>query len=77
MSDHESSGKRFKILAIAAACHPEKGSEPGLGWHWVKELSAHHDLWVIVGEYLGNREAKGVTPPIRQLGCKESIGYDG
>lgn len=36
-----------RILLSAYACEPEKGSEPGVGWAWVKELSAHHNLWVI------------------------------
>ena len=49
--------KRLKVLAVAAAAHPEKGSEPGLGWGWVEVLSKYHDLWVITGEREGNREA--------------------
>ncbi len=49
--------KRLKVLAVAAAAHPEKGSEPGLGWGWVEALSKYHDLWVITGEREGNREA--------------------
>ena len=42
---------------MAAAAHPDRGSEPGLGWGWVEALSTHHDLWVITGEREGNREA--------------------
>jgi glycosyltransferase involved in cell wall biosynthesis len=49
--------KRLKVLVVAAAVHPDKGSEPGLGWGWVEALSKHHDLWVITGEREGNREA--------------------
>lgn len=48
---------RLKVLVVAAAVHPDKGSEPGLGWGWVQALSRHHDLWVITGEREGNREA--------------------
>jgi glycosyltransferase involved in cell wall biosynthesis len=51
------SKKRLKILIVAAAAHPEKGSEPGMGWGWVEALSKYHDLWVITGEREGNREA--------------------
>jgi hypothetical protein len=51
------SSRRLKVLVVAAAAHPEKGSEPGLGWGWIEALSAHHDLWVITGEKEGNREA--------------------
>ena len=50
-------GSRLKVLVVAAAVHPDKGSEPGLGWGWVQALSCHHDLWVIAGEREGNREA--------------------
>jgi glycosyltransferase involved in cell wall biosynthesis len=50
-------GARLKVLVVAAAVHPDKGSEPGLGWGWVHALSCHHDLWVIAGEREGNREA--------------------
>src|SRR5690349_19890162 len=49
--------KRLDVLIVAAACNPEKGSEPGLGWGWVEALSAYHNLWVIAGEREGNREA--------------------
>lgn len=48
---------RLKVLIVAAAAHPEKGSEPGSGWGWIETLSEYHDLWVIVGEREGNREA--------------------
>jgi glycosyltransferase involved in cell wall biosynthesis len=49
--------KRLSVLMVAAACHPDKGSEPGIGWGWVEALSAYHNLWVIAGEQEGNREA--------------------
>ncbi|QPC83991.1 glycosyltransferase [Phototrophicus methaneseepsis] len=39
--------RRLKILISAYACRPNRGSEPGTGWHTVVELSKHHDLWVI------------------------------
>lgn len=49
--------KRLKVLVIAAATHPDEGSEPGLGWKWVEALAAFHDLWVITGKYRNNSEA--------------------
>jgi glycosyltransferase involved in cell wall biosynthesis len=49
--------RRLNVLAVAAAAHPLQGSEPGLGWNWVRALSRYHDLWVIAGEQDGNREA--------------------
>ncbi|HNC14232.1 MAG TPA: glycosyltransferase family 4 protein [Cyclobacteriaceae bacterium] len=42
--------KRLKVLVSAYACSPYKGSEPGVGWGFVSELSKYHDLWVIVEE---------------------------
>jgi len=48
---------RRKVLAVAAACHPERGSEPGIGWLWARNIAAHHDVTVIAGDYDGNREA--------------------
>lgn len=42
--------KRLKVLVSAYACSPCKGSEPGVGWGFVSELSKYHDLWVIAEE---------------------------
>lgn len=39
--------KRFKVLISAYACNPYQGSEWGVGWGWVKAISAYHDVWVI------------------------------
>lgn len=38
----------MKILISAYACSPFQGSEPGVGWGFVKELSESHELHVIV-----------------------------
>jgi glycosyltransferase involved in cell wall biosynthesis len=40
----------MKILVSAYACSPSRGSEPGVGWHFVKAMAAYHDLWVITEE---------------------------
>lgn len=37
----------MKVLISAYACEPGRGSEPGVGWHLVRELSARHELWVL------------------------------
>lgn len=36
-----------KIFVSAYACEPGLGSEIGVGWHWVLELSKYYDLWVL------------------------------
>lgn len=42
------------ILVSAYGCEPNKGSEPGLGWDWVSELSKYNKIIVITR--LNNKE---------------------
>lgn len=44
----------MKILVSAYACEPGKGSEPGVGWNFSKELSSRHEVTVLTRE--NNRE---------------------
>ncbi|MDR0894960.1 MAG: glycosyltransferase [Prevotellaceae bacterium] len=37
----------MKMLISAYACEPGHGSEIGVGWHWVLELSKYAELWVV------------------------------
>ncbi len=37
----------MKVLLSAYACEPGKGSEPGVGWNWVKQISRFAEVWVI------------------------------
>jgi len=37
----------MKILVSAYACEPYKGSEPGIGWNFVNEMSKYHEVHVI------------------------------
>jgi glycosyltransferase involved in cell wall biosynthesis len=39
--------KRLKVLISAYACSPLRGSEPGVGWGFIKALAEHHDLWIL------------------------------
>ena len=41
-----STGKT-RIFVSAYACEPGLGSEIGVGWHWVLEMSKHFELWVL------------------------------
>jgi glycosyltransferase involved in cell wall biosynthesis len=43
--------KRLKILAIAYACNPFKGSEEGIGWGWTRAMAERHDVTVITADY--------------------------
>ncbi len=39
-----------KIFVSAYACEPGLGSEIGVGWHWVLEMSRYFELWVLTRE---------------------------
>lgn len=40
----------MKIFVSAYACEPNQGSEIGVGWHWVLEMSKYFELWVLTRE---------------------------
>jgi glycosyltransferase involved in cell wall biosynthesis len=46
---------KTKIFVSAYACEPELGSEIGIGWHWVLEMSKEFELWVLTREKNKNR----------------------
>lgn len=39
---------KTKIFVSAFSCMPHIGSEPGVGWHWIMEMSKYYELWVLV-----------------------------
>lgn len=62
------------ILISAYACEPGKGSEPGVGWNWAKEISKNHK--VIVLTRMNNRniiESELASNPNANL---EFVYYD-
>ena len=44
------SDSKIKAFVSAYACEPGLGSEIGVGWHWVLEMSKHFELWVLTRE---------------------------
>jgi glycosyltransferase involved in cell wall biosynthesis len=44
---HEGGAARLKVLLSAYACHPQQGSEPAVGWHWLRNIARDHDIWVL------------------------------
>lgn len=38
---------KTKVFVSAYACEPGLGSEIGVGWHWVLEMSKYFELWVL------------------------------
>lgn len=55
--------RRLKVLVSAYACDPAMGSEPGMGWNWVRHLAHHADLWVLIEE---NRYAPALAAGIER-----------
>ncbi len=49
-----SSETSYKLLYIAYSCGPGRGSEWGLGWHYVEDLARTQPVWVIT--HADNRE---------------------
>ena len=39
--------RRLKVVISAYACEPNKGSEPGVGWEYAKNLAKLADVWVV------------------------------
>ncbi len=37
----------MRVLISAYACEPDKGSEPGVGWNWVRQIARFHEVWVV------------------------------
>lgn len=37
----------MKVLISAYSCDPNKGSEPGVGWNWIREISRFHQVWAL------------------------------
>lgn len=45
----------MRVLISAYACEPGTGSEPSVGWHWVRQVSRFHEVWMIT--WARNRDA--------------------
>lgn len=45
---------RLKVLMLAFACGPGRGSEPGQGWQFARAMAQYHDVWVLT--YSGFRK---------------------
>lgn len=50
MDDRKVESMKKKIFISAYACEPGLGSEIGVGWHWVLEMSKYFELWVLTRE---------------------------
>ena len=61
----------MKLFVSAYACEPGLGSEIGVGWHWVLELSKYFEVWVLTRE--SNRGT--IVPWIEQHKEYENIHF--
>lgn len=59
----------MKILLSAFACNPEQGSEPAVGWNWLKELSKENEVWVLFYD----RELPALARGVGQLAQNSNI----
>ncbi|OEK07756.1 hypothetical protein A8C32_14790 [Flavivirga aquatica] len=50
--------KQLKILVSCYACSPYRGSEPGMGWNFIKTLSKHHEVHVITEKEKWEKDIK-------------------
>ena len=53
--DARPDARRRRVLMVAFACGPGRGSEPGQGWQFAHRMAAHHDVTALV--YSGFRKA--------------------
>lgn len=60
--------KTLNVLLSAYSCNPKKGSEPGTGWHVVRELAKYHQIWVLTRKVESvDIEAELIENPVSEL----------
>jgi glycosyltransferase involved in cell wall biosynthesis len=52
---------RLRVLAVAYACNPTRGSEDAVGWGWINVIAQQHHVTVITADY--NRQDIEVAGP--------------
>lgn len=50
--------KQLKILVSCYACSPYRGSEPGMGWNFIKGLSEYHNVHIITEKEKWEKDIK-------------------
>jgi hypothetical protein len=71
---HEKRNRPLKILVSAYACEPRKGSEPGSGWNWVRQIGRFEECWVITR--LSNREEIDTELAVNPMSQVHFVYYD-
>lgn len=68
LNESRTEGRRARVLQLAYACSPWRGSEPGVGWHRAVEAAKYSDIWVICEgvefehQVLGHLRDTGMIP---------------
>ena len=57
---------RKKILLSCYACSPVWGSEPGVGWRWLLELTKMHDVTLVTHSFFRDQ----IEPVLRSESIK-------
>ncbi len=61
----------MRILLSAYACHSNKGSEPAIGWSWLRELSKDNEVWAFI--YAGQGQKEAVLKAVAELPYRQNI----
>ncbi len=61
----------MKIVLSAYSCHPNRGSEPGVGWNWLSELSKNNEIYCLF--YAGENQKDAVLKGVELLPQKYNI----
>jgi glycosyltransferase involved in cell wall biosynthesis len=51
----------MRILLSAYACEPGRGSEPGVGWNWARQIARSHEVWVITRVHRRDKIEKALS----------------
>ena len=54
----------MKVLISAFSCGPGRGSDPGVGWNWVQQVSRRHEVWLITTDEYQEDIERAITPNI-------------
>ena len=57
----------MKVLLSAFSCGPGRGSEPGVGWNWVQQVSRTHEVWLLTSDEFQADVERAVPPNVHPI----------
>lgn len=54
----------MKVLFSAFSCGPSRGSEPGIGWNWLVQVSRAHEIWLITTDEFQSEILRELPPGV-------------